>query len=101
MKTSTLIEQLLNTDTLGALEKLAGPLRIGRNMIFGFPVDVDADSTVEEVEMRGVDEDATRQVIKLLRAKGFQVVFHKGSDTFVVSWPGSRGNRADRWSKAR
>ncbi len=61
-------------------------LQHGRNVILGYPVDVDAQgSDVDRVEMHAVDEDATRGLTKELRARGLTVKFHRPSGEIVVT----------------
>jgi hypothetical protein len=59
------------------------PLKPGRNVIHGFPVDIEDQETAGGISMRGVDRDATSGLIKKLRSTGFRVSRHGNLDLHV------------------
>lgn len=78
---------LLNEDSLiDRLDKFVGfKIKPGRNVIKGYPVDItDSDGTY--IFMSAVDQDAKKNLIKILRNANFKISDQKGSsNTFTLS----------------
>lgn len=73
------------------LEKSSGvPVRPGRNVLWGYPVDIDDGDVTQGVDMRAVDRDASVGLLKRLRQSGFKARFDKGTGTISVDVPGTR-----------
>ena len=71
---------------LDRLEKELGTLKGGRMTWWGYPVEVDdRASDPSHVVIHAVDKDATEELLKLLRKKGFKAKFHKPSGDIVVA----------------
>jgi len=55
-----------------------------RNVICGYPVDFDEDSTEDEIDFTAVDQGAGTDLMKLLRAAGFSVKRHNDTEFTVT-----------------
>lgn len=68
LKESIMTEPLINR-----LEKFAGTkLKAGRNIIKGFPMDIEDNPDGTYIDMTAVDKDACTSLVKLLRAAKFK-----------------------------
>lgn len=81
-----MIDRLLNEGSaIDALERFTGGTILpGRNVIKGYPVDID-DSDGSYVYMRAVDKDAATGLVKLLRQGGVRASADKQSGIMVSS----------------
>lgn len=84
-KLSRLDEGLIND-----LEKSSGvAVRPGRNVLWGYPVDIEDGDATQGIDMRAVDRDASVGLLKRLRQSGFKARFDKATGTIGVDAPDS------------
>lgn len=78
-------------DVFDKLEAWAGiKIKPGRNVLKGYPVDINDQDPAEGLEMLAVDGDAAKGLVKLLRGAGFKAKY--GGSNWVILDPIAMSN---------
>lgn len=86
-----------SNDLFSRFEKFAGTkIKVGRNVIKGYPVDIDDGSPEEGISMTAVDSEAAKGLSKELRKSGFKVSKFSNLGILIETVKGKRVRKRPR-----